>query len=166
MVAGNHDRCFEQDRAAASAVLGSEIHYLQDEGVNIAGLAFWGSPWQPAYNNWAFNLPRGGALRERWAQIPDHTDVLITHGPPKGFGDLGPYPQRAGCQDLLDTVRRVQPRLRLFGHIHTDSGAWQDGSTTLVNITTWECDRCPTVLDIDTDTGAVELIDVPPARSE
>lgn len=80
VVAGNHDRCFEHDRARAEQALGPTVQYLQDSGTTIGNLRFWGSPWQPAYDNWAFNLPRGQALRNRWALIPADTDVLITHG--------------------------------------------------------------------------------------
>ena len=47
-----------------------------------------GGPWQPAYNHWAFNLPRGPALAEKWALIPPGLDVLITHGPPLGLGPV------------------------------------------------------------------------------
>jgi len=39
---------------------------------------------QPEFHGWAFNLPTGAALREKWNLIPDGIDVLITHGPPTG----------------------------------------------------------------------------------
>src|SRR5262249_21928877 len=104
VVAGNHDWCFLKEREAALALLGDAI-YLEDSEVILEGLRFWGSPWQPAYNDWAFNLPRGAALAEKWASIPHGVDVLITHGPPHGFGDRGPTEGRAGCVDLLRRVR-------------------------------------------------------------
>lgn len=161
IVAGNHDGCFQEQHDAAVEMLGDAV-YLQDAGAPIAGLRFWGSPWQPAYNDWAFNLPRGAALAERWAQIPEDTDVLITHGPPRGYGDRGPVPGRQGCDDLTERVAVVQPRLHLFGHIHQDGGLWNAGGVTYVNCTTWECERAPTVLDID-DEGVHPVV-VPPAR--
>src|SRR5947209_8263912 len=61
VVAGNHDWCFVTERDAACAMLGETI-YLQDSGMTIEGVHVWGSPWQPEYNDWAFNLPRGAAL--------------------------------------------------------------------------------------------------------
>src|SRR5205085_2391850 len=82
VIAGNHDWCFVREPAAALELLGPTVLYLQDSGTVIDGVRFWGSPWQPAFNNWAFNLPRGSALAEKWALIPEGTDVLITHGPP------------------------------------------------------------------------------------
>lgn len=147
VVAGNHDWVFARDPVAGRLMLGDGVTYLQDEGCEIDGVRFWGSPWQPEFCDWAFNLPRGPALAEKWALIPPETDILITHGPPRGFGDrtrVGPQ----GCDDLLARVRQVRPRAHLFGHIHEDGGAWLDDGTWFINCTTWEADRAPTVLDV------------------
>ena len=110
VVAGNHDWCFVTDRDAACALFGESVTYLQDQGCVIDGVMLWGSPWQPEFHDWAFNLPRGPALAERWSLIPDHVDVLITHGPPSGFGDRS-WDSRAGCEDLLQAVYRTKPSL-------------------------------------------------------
>jgi predicted phosphodiesterase len=163
VVAGNHDGCFGEAREAACALLGPDVVYLQDEGAHVDGVHFWGSPWQPEYNDWAFNLPRGAALAAKWALIPSGVDVLVTHGPPRGFGDRGPYGgERAGCDDLLTAVRRVRPALHLFGHIHQDGGLFHDGEVTLANVTTWECERGATVLDYDPATRRVAAVQIPP----
>ena len=159
VVAGNHDWCFQRERAAATALLGDAI-YLEDSGFVHEGVHFWGSPWQPAYHDWAYNLPRGAALAERWALIPDSVDVLVTHGPPRGFGDRGPIAGRMGCEDLLGRVRVIQPTLHLFGHIHQDGGRWDDGGTCYVNVTTWECERAATVLELA--AGEVVHAEIPP----
>ena len=161
VVAGNHDRCFSDDPKAAIEILGSEIVYLEDAETVIDGVRFWGSPWQPAFNNWAFNLPRGEALARKWAAIPTGTDVLITHGPPAGIGDLSAEATRAGCADLLTAVRRVRPLLHLFGHIHPDGGCWPIDGTCFANVTTWEGLRKPSVFDIDPTTRQVTAITVP-----
>jgi len=55
---------------------------VQDSSINIEGIKIYGSPWQPSYHDWAFNLERGEAIRKKWDLIPGDTDVLITHGPP------------------------------------------------------------------------------------
>lgn len=159
-VAGNHDRCFEDDPSQAKMILGKTIHYLQDEWVTLNGLTFYGSPWQPAFNDWAFNLQRGAPLRRKWSKIPDHTDILITHGPPKGYGDASPTAGRHGCDDLLNALDRVQPLLHLFGHIHNDGGCWTRGATTLANVTTWESERAPSVFDVH--DGQVTRVHIPP----
>jgi Icc-related predicted phosphoesterase len=162
VIAGNHDGCFSSNPRAARELLGEAI-YLEDSGVILDGLRIWGSPWQPAYNDWAFNLPRGAALAEKWANIPWGTDILVTHGPPAGVGDRGPVAGRGGCEDLLTRVRALKPRLHLFGHIHQDGGFWRHGSTCFANVTTWECERSPTVVDIDLVSGEITEISVPAA---
>ena len=74
---------------------------------------------QPEFGGWGFNLMRGGPCREAWSKIPDGIDILITHGPPLGHGDLCSSHQRAGCLDLLrDIQERVKPKYHVFGHIH------------------------------------------------
>lgn len=169
VVAGNHDWCFARTRHAAVEMLGPTITYLEDAETTIDGARFWGSPWQPEFYAWAFNLKRGAQLRAKWSLIPEGIDVLVTHGPPRGFGDrTGRTPSerdRAGCDDLLDAVRRVKPALHLFGHIHEDGGLWRDDETTICNATTWECERSATVVDLDPRTRAVAPVLVPPAHA-
>jgi Icc-related predicted phosphoesterase len=67
----------------------------------------------------AFSVERGAASRKYWDQIPEGTDVLITHGPPFGTLDKdeigGPH---MGCRDLTRAILRVKPRLHVFGHVH------------------------------------------------
>lgn len=167
IVAGNHDWAFLREPAAARALLGGAI-YLEDGEATIEGLRFWGSPWQPAFHDWAFNLPRGEALAAVWRKIPPGLDVLITHGPPAGIGDRSPVGGRAGCADLRARLAEVAPRgprLHLFGHIHQDGGAWRHGATLFANVTTWECERAPTVIDL-VDGEAVPVAVPPHGRSD
>lgn len=163
IVAGNHDGCFQTHPAEARALLGGPI-YLEDAGAIVCGVRFFGSPWQPTYNDWAFNLPRGAALAAKWAAIPEGLDVLVTHGPPAGIGDRGPMAGRAGCDDLRHRVAVARPALHLFGHIHQDGGLWHLGPTCFANVTTWECERAATVVDYDPATKKVTAVAVPPAR--
>ena len=165
VIAGNHDWTFARpsEREASRALMkDAGATYLEDDEVTLDGVRFYGSPWQPEFNDWAFNLPRGEALAKVWAKIPEGVDVLITHGPPKGFGDATMSGKGEGCADLLERVRVAKPRLHLFGHIHESGGAWTEGATTFVNCTTWECERPATVIDVDRET--VALVSVPLAR--
>jgi Icc-related predicted phosphoesterase len=146
VVAGNHDRAFEDHPAEARALF-TDFIYLQDAACTIEGIQIYGSPWTPAFNEWAFNLPRGAPLAEKWSRIPEQTDILITHGPPLGIGDEGSsIPERAGCEDLRRRVQQLAPRLHLFGHIHQGGGRWQIGQTTYANVTTDECLRPVSVI--------------------
>ena len=51
---------------------------------------------QPEFCDWAFNLRRGEQCLEKWDLIPEGIDILITHGPPIGHGDLCSSKLRAG----------------------------------------------------------------------
>lgn len=48
VIAGNHDWCFEREKERAKSLLNAAV-YLQDEGTEIEGVYFYGSPWQPAF---------------------------------------------------------------------------------------------------------------------
>jgi predicted phosphodiesterase len=151
VIAGNHDFAFEEEPAAARAALAG-LTYLQDELAEVAGLRIWGAPWQPAFGGWTFELPRGVALRRKWNLIPPNLDILVTHGPPWGHLDLTMSGQAAGCLDLLDTLRRVRPRLHVFGHIHESHGEMDWEGTRLVNASICTADyrplRLPHVIDL------------------
>lgn len=110
--------------------------YLEDSGAVVAGLRFWGSPWQPEFCDWAFNLERGEPCREKWRLI-EPCDVLVTHGPALGHGDQCSDGARAGCVDLLETIQtRVRPAVHVAGHIHEGYGVTTDGATTYINAST------------------------------
>ncbi len=136
VIAGNHDRTFEDDPEAARAALdapGNGLTYLEDAGTEIDGLRFWGSPWQPWFFDWSFNLARGPELAAKWALIPEGTDVLITHGPPLGILDRVPRGERVGCADLLARVLELRPKVHAFGHIHDAAGVEVRDGTAFVN---------------------------------
>jgi Icc-related predicted phosphoesterase len=144
-VPGNHDwDCQNVYESMPHAIIRLEwAHVLIDRAVIIEGVKFYGSPWQPEFFNWAFNLPRGKPLAEKWAKIPTDTDVLVTHGPPMGVldrvwrteyadcyeEDRGHYKQakyrreHVGCADLMARVKQVNPKVHAFGHIHCDYGS-------------------------------------------
>jgi len=132
VIAGNHDFCFQRAPRGARAAFSNAI-YLEDEAVTVEGITFYGSPWQPWFYDWAFNLRRGEALRAKWDLIPADTDVLVTHGPPRGHGDRTSDGRHEGCDDLLAAVERIKPRYHLFGHIHEAAGITRNEHTTFVN---------------------------------
>jgi Icc-related predicted phosphoesterase len=131
--------------------------YLQDEAVSLLGYKFFGSPWQPWFCDWAFNLERGQPCLDKWRLIPDDTDILVTHGPPIGFGDLCAHGERVGCVDLqLEIQDRIKPKVHAFGHIHEGYGSWTDGTTTFVNASTCTFTYRPTNQPIVVDLPARE----------
>ncbi|CRL00077.1 CLUMA_CG013361, isoform A [Clunio marinus] len=118
--------------------------YLEDSGVELYGLKFWGTPHQPEFCHWAFNLKRGEEILQKWNLIPSDTDILITHTPPVGFNDLCCNGIRAGCVELLTTVqKRVKPLYHIFGHIHESRGISSDGKIVYINASTCDISYLP-----------------------
>ena len=132
-VAGNHDVIFQKNPTLARKLVPRGVDYLEDSEVSIDGLRIYGSPWQPEFCDWAFNLPRGDALRSKWNLIPDGIDILVTHGPPMGVLDMNMEGEHVGCQDLRKAVNRVKPRLHIFGHIHCGHGQVTWDGTHFIN---------------------------------
>jgi Icc-related predicted phosphoesterase len=131
--AGNHDRSFECMPEIARGLLADAV-YLENDGITIDGISFWGSPYTPEFLNWAFMYPRGGAAKRYWDQIPYGLDVLITHGPPHGILDqVAPECAHLGCEELLKAVEEKKPKVHMFGHIHGGAGMFVNGTTTFVN---------------------------------
>lgn len=134
-VAGNHDWPFVREAPEARRTLAANgIGYLQDEAVVIEGITFYGSPWQPEFCGWAFNLPRGDALRDKWSRIPDDTRVLITHSPPFGIRDRLPSGLLVGCEALALRVLALGPDLHVFGHVHDAAGLKVVERTRFANV--------------------------------
>ncbi len=123
--------------------------------VEIDGLKIYGSPWQPRFYDWAFNLNRGAELEEKWRLIPPDTDVLITHGPPHGILDEVErqyYIENTGCEELRKRVEMICPKLHVFGHIHCGYGQIEKFGTEFVNAS--NCDEeynpvnLPVIIDL------------------
>ena len=135
VVAGNHDFGFERTPDEARAVM-TDVTYLEDEEVTVEGLRIWGTPWQPWFHDWAFNLQRGAEMAAVWAKVPTGIDVLLTHGPPAGILDRTYRGEEVGCADQRAALARIRPRLCVFGHIHESYGQVEVDGTLYVNAST------------------------------
>jgi Icc-related predicted phosphoesterase len=135
IIAGNHDMTHESRPGAARGWMGDGFTYLMESGTEIDGVRFWGQPYTPTFGGWAFMRDRAG-MRESCAKIPSGTDVLTTHGPPRGVLDLTIDGVNAGCPELRETVEsRVRPRVHVFGHIHDGGGqSVEMGPTRFYNV--------------------------------
>lgn len=156
-ISGNHDHCFEQVNKphhrrdydwlrhlmTEENLSQADITYLEDSEMIIESPEFskpikiYGTPWQPWFYDWAFNLPRlGPELEEKWNMIPNDTDILITHTPPNGILDyVSNWRQNesVGCELLRFHMERIKPALNVFGHIHEGYGYKYVDDTLFVN---------------------------------
>lgn len=145
VIAGNHDWGYQNNPRTARDWLYGEVgydhrhglYYLEDEMVEVEvdgeKLKIWGSPWQPFFCNWAFNL-YSPELKEKWDLIPKGTDILVTHGPPYKLRDITSYGgEHVGCRELRTAIQRVRPKLHVCGHIHEGYGVARFGDTLIAN---------------------------------
>ncbi|KAH8778396.1 Metallo-dependent phosphatase-like protein [Diaporthe sp. PMI_573] len=141
VIAGNHDLLLDpslddgprnsnnKDVGLQRAQLEwGDLTYLQDattelQCTNGRRIRIYGSPWSCQHGNWAFQYPRSEG-KSQWSNaIPNNTDILVTHGPPRAHLDI----LRLGCTGLLSELWRVQPALHIFGHVHEGYGKeWVD----------------------------------------
>ena len=142
-IAGNHDWGFQNKSEKVKGLLTGykSIDYIQDELITIQDenkpeIKIWGSPWQPEFYNWAFNLPKNGdELKAKWDMIPEDIDILITHGPAWGILDdvEGRRGEHLGCELLAERIKTIKPKIHICGHIHTGYGHYFDGHTHYFN---------------------------------
>lgn len=153
-IAGNHDFGFERDAAATRDIVARyPVVYLQDSGVELEGLRIWGSPWQPWFFDWAFNLRKSTELAEKWALIAPDTQILLTHGPPRGLGDRTERGEAVGCKALLHHLPSlVDLKLHVYGHIHEGYGQYSHGAAMLINASSLDVRyrpvNAPVVIDL------------------
>lgn len=165
VVAGNHDRALQNvpDLAQLYRRRYARVTYLNSESAVIVGIKIWGSPWTPWFQDWAFNFaqgPEGERQAEKhYATIPSDTQLLITHGPPRGIldrlDDHGSDPgAHVGSLALRERMSSLPQLLaHIFGHIHNAHGTSRVGNMLFVNAAI--CDelyhptQLPIVLDWD-----------------
>ena len=161
-IAGNHDFGFEQVHDIAPEYKEKGVHYLFDSEVVIDGIKFYGSPWQPEFYDWAFNLPRGEKLAEKWALIPENTDILITHGPASGMLDWVPSGLQVGCRDLFHRIMEVQPKIHVCGHIHCAYGQKNFNGVEFLNAAVlnerYVHENKPIVIDFNVETKQFDYL--------
>jgi Icc-related predicted phosphoesterase len=142
VIAGNHDRICEEIPDMVPNILSSAT-YLCDESLQIGTTHFFGAPWTPGSGGWAFSRSLN-ALSYHWAQIPDTTTVLITHGAPLGWLDQNARGEPLGDPTLARAVQSLRPRVHVFGHIHESYGQREVDGITFINASSCTANYSPT----------------------
>jgi len=160
-IPGNHDFIFENDRTLSQKIM-TNADVLIDKSIIYNGIKIYGSPWQPRFCNWAFNLPRGNKILEKWDLIEKDADIVVTHGPPLYILDKTKSGEHVGCYDLAKIIKENNPKIHAFGHIHESYGIERHKETYYVNASIVDCSYVirnkPFVFDIDEQTKEVVLI--------
>ncbi len=104
-IAGNHDISLDSDDS--SNFKWGDVKYLHDNRTSIdfsngRCLNVFGSPWTPAPGTCAFQHPRN---KDVWTgRIPDDTDILVSHMPPRFHLDIAGF----GDENLLKELWRTR----------------------------------------------------------
>lgn len=123
-VAGNHDTSIFHKLFTRNDFIALNITYLENEYAYVEDLKIFGCPYTPTFGDWVFNKARH-SMNEIWKEVDADTDIIVTHGPPKGFldatVDFNGYIKQAGDVSLRRHVlERIKPKLVCFGHLHND----------------------------------------------
>ena len=112
-VTGNHDLCLWD--AESIEDLPENLHFLQDRGVTIDNVKFFGL---------AYNHPE--------EFIPDDADVVVTHEPPVMILDESAG-THWGNASLRNRILGIKPKYHLFGHAHESYDTLKQDSIVFSN---------------------------------
>lgn len=136
IISGNHDQSFESESEWVKSVIQKNIIYLEHSSTEIEGLKIFGSPYIPMRkikSSSVFKKPKE-TMGELWDGIPEDTDILITHTPPKGILDKSKRGDLCGCPALEERIKQLNKlKLHCFGHIHESYGVLKKENTTFIN---------------------------------
>jgi Icc-related predicted phosphoesterase len=170
-VPGNHSTAIEHGLIRPQEY--PTIRFLIHQQMQLGAFVVFGTPYTPRFFEWAFMRERKD-LDAVWQSIPDRVDILISHGPPKGYldrtRDMASHKRiHVGSQSLTRHVReRIKPRVHAFGHIHDEMGIKNFGTVLDGGILFVNCSCCDQsiqlenhgiVIEFDSTIGEVAVID-------
>ena len=130
---------------------------LNDKCYTLNEFKIVGTPWSVTFGgNWAFNK-QDKDLKPIYENIPEDTDILLSHGPPFGYGDKCPsfpYPEieeNVGSISLIEEIKKRNIKLVCFGHIHEGYGIYERQNTLLINGSYVNSQYSPTNAPLEVD---------------
>ena len=142
IIPGNHDFIFQENPNIKHHL---DCILLYNELVEVEGIKIWGSPWTKRFFDWAFNMS-AKKLYKLHTSIPK-CDIILTHGPPYGFGDLcwrpsqfknnsniPKYQTHEGSPGLIRKILEIEPKYVFYGHIHEGFGNRKLENTNICNV--------------------------------
>lgn len=134
MIAGNHDFYLENitevNLSSLRIACKGKLIYLRNEtrvyiDKNELQWTIFGTPYCKIFYNWAFMLSND-KLRDKFKEIPDKVDIIISHDPPFAYGDcdvvMEDYAklwEHVGNKPLAQRLFDVQYKILFCGHIHS-----------------------------------------------
>lgn len=147
VVGGNHDFYLWRNCDEVKELLkDTNAEYLLDEPFMYVDsddkqYIFYGSPWCHKFYDWAFMDYNDTQLKEKFMEMPDDVDVLLTHDAPYGVSDvilqktMYSTNDHIGSKGMADAVAVKQPKIHLHGHLHsTNHDVEMLGDTKVYNV--------------------------------
>ena len=131
-IAGNHELHFPNHYEYYKKMFpnNSKVTYLCHEEYTYLGsdgkeYRIFGTPYCQEFGNWAFML-LDSELREKYSEIPENLDILLTHDQCYGYGDIllqkdCPWAtgEHIGNKPLTEAVLEKQPKYLFTAHLHS-----------------------------------------------
>ncbi|OUP39820.1 metallophosphoesterase family protein [Olsenella sp. An188] len=118
-VQGNHDTAYDDHAPEGCVSIDGQLR-------DFCGLRIMGLGGSIRYNDEVHGFTEAEMARKaaRMALLASATggvDVIVTHAPLRGYGDLDDLPHR-GFEALGRLIERTRPRYLLHGHVHMEYG--------------------------------------------
>ena len=118
-VPGNHDTAYEQCPPLGCMSIDGKL-------VTCGGLRIIGFGGSVLYNHRVYGFTE---QEMRWrvlklalrAKLTGGADIIVTHAPPRGFGDLDDYAHR-GFESFNMALEMLHPAYLIHGHVHMEYG--------------------------------------------
>lgn len=153
LVAGNHDFLLERGREVLESKLPPSVVYLQNSGVVVNGVKFWGMPFICPVPGWAFERDAFHMMGE-YEKVEAGVDVLLTHQPPiAGTCSRSIHGVELGSREIAHWIRLRRPKLVVCGHIHEGYGRGEVDGIPVFNVARMDVEYYPVnkmvVVEID-----------------
>ena len=114
-VHGNHDESYSRKPPEGCDCI--DDHLIEYGGLRILGLG--GCPWyHPGKHQFSEEDMKKRLRKLRFALWrAGGVDIVVTHAPPRGIGDLED-PAHRGFEMLLELLDKYKPKYLLHGHVH------------------------------------------------
>ena len=133
-IRGNHDDRYAQTPPEGCDCIEDKV--VEFRGLRIAGLG--GSrQYRPGPYQYSEEKMQRRIRHMSW-KLRKGVDIVITHAPVAGFGDLDDLPHR-GFASFRTLIDKYSPQFLLHGHVHADYGhglrrEYEYGGTRIINV--------------------------------
>jgi len=128
---GNHDGNYNYTIEKSKKY--NNIIFLNNESITIEGIKIWGSPYSVQFGNWWF-MESEEKLAKIYDDIPDDTNILMTHTPAFGILDRTIEGINVGSMQLCNRIAKLHNlKYHISAHIHEAAGTKNFNGITYIN---------------------------------